>query len=153
MPNYTIPPFEWDSERNLYTIRHRLTSGQFCQMWFMRDDGRNRYAYAVAFAVADKKKHLAGWFDGDSRDRLSYRMTGRSGVEALYWARDTLLLFEKTVIPEDLLRVRGKQELKIFVFAEDGKHWRLYQKALQKYGYKMAQDQNGKAMVKNFSRK
>ena len=52
--------FTWDSESEGYYRRHRLSNGQFCQIAFYREEYSRATEYYVAFAVADKKKHLNG---------------------------------------------------------------------------------------------
>ena len=61
--NNTEISFTWDSESEGYYKRHKLSNGQFCQIGFYRWNGSRSIEYHVAFAVADKKKNLNGWFN------------------------------------------------------------------------------------------
>ena len=94
--NNTEISFTWDSESEGYYKRHKLSNGQFCQIGFYRWNGSRSTEYHVAFAVADKKKNLNGWFNQTKDDNLTLRTTGRCGVEALFWARDMLLNLKDT---------------------------------------------------------
>lgn len=98
--------------------------------------------YYVAFAVADKKKHLNGWFNQTKDDRLSCKCTGRCGIEALVWARDMLLDFENWIY------INKNEDTKIVVEGADSRRFRLYQKALSKYGYNKVKTPTTWAMVK-----
>ena len=79
--------FTWNSESEGYYRRHRLSNGQFCQIAFYRYEYSRSTEYYVAFAVADKKKHLNGWFDQTKYDRISGKCTGHWGIEELAWER------------------------------------------------------------------
>lgn len=134
--------FTWNSESEGYYRRHRLSNGQFCQIAFYRYEYSRSTEYYVAFAVADKKKHLNGWFDQTKYDRISGKCTGRCGIEALAWARDMLLEFE------DWVYIDKNEDTKIVVEGADSRRFRMYEKALSKYGYKKIREPAGWAMVK-----
>ena len=110
--------FSWDKESEGYYLRHRLSNGQFCQIAFYRWNGSRSTEYHVAFAVADKKKNHTGWFNQTKDDNLTLRATGRCGVEALFWARDMLLEFEKYIF------LRETEDTKIVVQGEDSRRFR-----------------------------
>lgn len=124
--------FTWDKESQAFFMRHKLSNGQFCMIGFYQYETNRAIEYYVAFAVADKKKALNGWFNGSADDSITLKMTGRCGLEALYWCRDRLLEFENCVH-----RPKSK-EVKIVVAGEDSKRFRMYSKALARYGYKKA---------------
>ena len=134
--------FTWDSESEGYYRRHRLSNGQFCQIAFYRYEYSRSTDYYVAFAVANKKKHLNGWFDQSQDDKLTMKYTGRCGLEALLWAKNMILEFEEWVYKEP------NKHTKIVVEGEDSKRFRMYEKALVKYGYKKIREPRGWAMVK-----
>lgn len=121
--------FTWNREVEGYFARHRLSNGQFCMVGFYRYETQRATEYHVAFAVADKKKTLNAWFNGTAGDTITLKMTGRCGLEALYWCRDKLLEFEREVY-----RNRNR-DTKIVVTAVDSKRFRMYERALSKYGY------------------
>ena len=75
-------------------------------------------------------------------DNLTLRATGRCGVEALFWARDMLLEFEKYIF------LRETEDTKIVVQGEDSRRFRLYERALSRYGYRKVKFQDGWEMVK-----
>lgn len=57
-------------------------------------------------------------------------MTGRCGIEALVWCKNMLLEFEKEVPMEK------NKDTKICVEGADSKRFRMYEKALSRYGYR-----------------
>lgn len=135
--------FSWDKESEGYYLRHRLSNGQFCQIGFYRWYSCRSTEYHVAFAVADKKKNLNGWFNQTKDDNLTLRMTGRCGVEALFWARDMLIEFEKYISS------RETDDVKIVIEGGgDPRRFRLYERALLKYGYSKVKALDGWQMIK-----
>lgn len=139
--------FTWDRESEAFFMRHRLSNGQFCIIAFYRWMCRRSIGYSVAFAVADKKKNLNGWLNQTKDDNITLKMTGRCGVEALYWCRDRLLEFEKEIMLDKVA------DTKIVVGAEDSKRFRLYSKALARYGYKKVMTPDGWTMQKSLGRR
>ena len=89
--------FTWNKESEGFYSRHKLSNGQYCMVGFFRFHTKRATCYYVAFAVADKKKNLNGWFENNKNNNIEYKMTGRCGVEALLWCRDRLLEFEEFV--------------------------------------------------------
>lgn len=102
--------------------------------------------YYVAFAVADKKKNLNGWFHNSKDNNIEYKMTGRCGAEALFWCRDRLLDFEQLIYREK------HKDTKIIVQGTDSKRFRMYEKALSRYGYKKAFMDGAWSMVRTLKR-
>ena len=137
-----INGFRWDRESEGYYARHRLSNGQFCMVAFYRFQTGRSTEYHVAFAVADKKKTLNAWFDGTKGNNIELKMTGRCGVEALFWCRDKILEFEREVHREQ------NKDTKICVSGEDSKRFRLYERALTRYGYQKVRTTYGWFMVK-----
>lgn len=142
----SLSDFKWDAENQGYFARHRLSNGQFCMIGFYQYYTQRAIEYGVAFAVADKKKALNAWFNGTSKDTISLKMTGRCGVEALLWCRDKILEFENEI-------QRSKcRDTKITISATDSKRFRMYEKALTKYGYKKAFMHGTWLMVKSLGK-
>ena len=109
---------------------------------FYRHEAPRTTEYHVAFAVADKKKTLNAWFNSTSEDTITLKMTGRCGLEALYWCRDKLLEFEREVYPHRSI------DTKIVVTAEDSKRFRMYERALARYGYRKVKYGNEWEIIK-----
>lgn len=122
--------FKWDRESNGWYARHKLSNGQYCMIGLYRFHMNRATCYSVAFAVADKKKNLSGWFESNKNNTIEQKMTGRCGIEALLWCRDRLLDFERFV------SIEKNMDTKIIVQGSDSKRFRLYEKVLSKYGYK-----------------
>lgn len=142
MANMLSEIFTWNRESEGWYARHKLSNGQYCMVGFFRFHTSRATCYYVAFAVADKKKNLNGWFSNDSNNNIECKMTGRCGAEALLWCRDRLLDFERLV-------GRDKSEdIKIIVQGADSKRFRMYERALSRYGYKKAFMDGGWSMIK-----
>lgn len=126
--------FELDRANDMFWQRHTLSNGQVCMIGFVRDfsDGGTE-EYNVVFAVADKKKQLRAFFEGSKENTITLKSTGKCGVEALYWAKDKILEFEEEIIGYNY----GKGDnVAIIVTGEEKRRFRLYEKALSRYGYK-----------------
>lgn len=138
--------FTWDKESEGWYSRHRLSNGQYCMVGFFRHHMNRATCYYVAFAVADKKKNLNGWFNNDRNNTIECKMTGRCGAEALFWCRDKLLDFEEFVYKE------RSCDTKIVVQGADSKRFRMYERALSRYGYKKSYIYGGWSMVKTLEK-
>lgn len=134
--------FTWNKECESYFSRHRLSNGQFCMIGLYRYEASRTTEYHVAFAVANKKKTLNAWFNGTSGDTITLKMTGRCGLEALYWCRDKLLEFEYEVYQHRSV------DTKIVVTAEDSKRFRMYERALARYSYQKVKYGNKFEIIK-----
>lgn len=139
--------FTWDRESKGYYSRHKLSNGQYCMIGLFQFRMKRSLCYYVAFAVADKKKNLNGWFNGDSNNNIELKMTGRCGIEALLWCRDKLLEFE------DFVPLIKHEDTKIVVVGSDSRRFRMYEKALARYGYKKVFMEGEWSMVKVLERK
>jgi len=142
--------FTYDDENLAYYARHKLSNGQYCMIAFVEYYyGYSRtLEYFVIFAVANKKKNLNGYFNGDKNNNLTLKMTGTCGTEALYWARNMIHEFEKTV--KEKTENSKYDEVKICVMGEDGRRFRCYAKYLQKHGYRITSTQWGLSLIKSF---
>ena len=107
-----------------YYKRHFLSNGQVCEIRFYKDESKN--SYSVGFCVANKKKYLNAWFSGE-KNSISYKSSGRCGLEALLWAKNQLAQFEQFI----------DKPCEILITGEDQKRFRVYKWALEKCGYKM----------------
>lgn len=96
--------FTWDRECEGYFARHRLSNGQFCMIGFYKFETSRAIAYYVAFAVADKKKALNGWFDGSSDDSITE--PGSGGLAMLFpWTSPCILIMMATPLHSPTLFV------------------------------------------------
>lgn len=120
-----------------FSKRHKLSNGQVCEIRFYLDDDTAGYdRFYVAFAVANKKKHLSTWFDGRCPALIDFKITGTAGVEALIWCKDQILSFEQKVL--ELFAVfyseHPSQEIQIIIGADDTRRFRAY-RYMKRYGY------------------
>lgn len=70
----------------------KLSNGQSAVICFgknYRHEIGSGYDYAVAFAIANKKKVLRQWLNSDGYGDLDMTTTGKCGVEGLLWAFHT----------------------------------------------------------------
>ena len=137
--------YSWTSGLQAYIARHRLSNGQFCQIVMYKHRGSRAVEFHVAFAVADKKRSLNGYFSGSKNDSISGKMTGRCGAEALYWCKDALAVFENDVAPRYL---SNSAEVKIVVYGADPRRQRFYQMVLSRLGFRIENTCWGYGMVK-----
>ncbi len=126
--------FEYNRTDSMYWRRHKLSNGQFCMIGFQQglSDCGDMEDYNVVFAVADKKKQLRGFFNSSKENNITLKSTGKCGVEALFWARDMILEFEMQIQAFK----KNNATISIMVAGEDARRFRLYERALSKYGYK-----------------
>lgn len=122
--------FSYDIENDMWWCRHKLSNGQYCMIGFedFSDDVDKVSNYNVVFAVADKKKQLRAWFENSKNSNITLKSTGRCGVEALFWARDRILDFERLCATSTHTSI-------IWVTGEDSRRFHLYERALSRYGY------------------
>lgn len=139
--------FTWNKESEGWFARHKLSNGQFCMIAFYRWYYSRSVEYYVAFAVANKKKNLNGWFNGTKEDNITLKMMGRCGIEALLWCRDKLLEFEREV------RIEDSMDTKICVGGADSKRFRMYERALSRYGYRKVKTNWGEWLMVKFLQK
>lgn len=118
--------FSWDVTHECYLKRHRLSNNQCCLITFYRDYGTNGAEYQVGFAVGDKRKDVDAYLlGGNDARRIDCKTVGTCGLEALVWARQTILEFETYV----------KKPAKIIIFGADNKRLRVYERAMKRHGY------------------
>lgn len=140
--------FKWSRKYSgAWCARHKLSNGQYCLIAFIRFYTSRDTCYYVEFAVADKKKNLNGRFESVRNNNIEGKMTGRCGIEALLWCRDRMLDFERFVHKEK------NRDTKIVVQGSDSKRFRMYERALSRYGYKKVFMAEAWSMVKNLGRK
>ena len=127
--------FTYDYNTDTFWCRHKLSNGQYCMVSFdgFSEPGDSIWNYNVAFAVADKKKQLKAWFEGTKDNTITLKSTGKCGIEALFWARDRILEFELRVKEGSFWRVR--RPVAIWITGEDARRFRVYERAMSRYGY------------------
>lgn len=126
MEEYDI--FLWDRDDDAFYRRHRLSNGQYCMVKFVRYRTDYYNVYYTVFAVADKKKKLAAYFNEASGNTITLKTTGRCGLEALVWCYRTMVDFEGYLADFSV-------PSKVAVIGEDQRRFRAYEKALSKKGY------------------
>lgn len=124
--------FEWDSKGNAYRKRHKLSNGQYCEVRFYKNGSDYETIYYVAFAVANKKKNLSGWFAETRDNNITLKSTGRCGLEALVWCYHAITEFEQG-LSEQVSASNWK--IKLAIIGEDHRRFQMYEKALSKKGY------------------
>lgn len=130
---------EYNCQQNYYFEQHKLSNGQFCRIEFIEI---KQGEYGVVFAVADKKRNLRGYMEETSENTLTLKSTGRCGLEPFIWCKDKMLEAET--------EISGLR--KLFVLGEDSRRFRIYEKALKRYGYRKENTHLGFVMVKHFGR-
>lgn len=135
----TIWDYGYDRKNDIFFVPHTLSNGQHCMIGFTHegDDFKRRSDFYVCFGIANKRKSVKGFFYGTKDNDITLKSTGRSGIEALKWARDRILEFEEVLSYEcerdacwlgDAVTIR--------VAGEDSRRFRMYERALSKYGYR-----------------
>ena len=124
---------------------YKLKSGQVCKVWFIRYAKDKHIDYIVAFAVANKKKDLEKWIRQEA-NQISYKYTGKSGVEPLLWCRKKIIEFEELVAEDDT-------DSRIIVSGEDNRRFRAYEYGLKNYGYRKVFINGYWAMIKDIKRR
>lgn len=121
---------------------YKLKSGQVCKVWFLRyDTPYKRVDYTVCFAVANKRKELEKWINQEE-NKISYKYTGKSGIEPLIWCRKKITEFEELVEWDDT-------DSRIIVTGEDNRRFRAYEYGLKNYGYRKVFMNGYWAMIKD----
>lgn len=89
----------------------KLSNGQSAVICFdknYRHEIGSGYDYAVAFAIANKKKVLRQWLNSDGYGDLDMTTTGKCGVEGLLWAFKMVREFiDKHMYESDRIIVYG----------------------------------------------
>lgn len=119
----------------------RLRKNRF-QRW--TDDYQT--LYYVVFCVADKKKHLNGYLNASKENRITLKITGHCGIEALVWCYKMLKEFEEGVYVPRSHRVR------LAVMGDDKRRFHMYERALSRRGWHKEFLYGQWTMVKEVSR-
>ena len=90
-----------------------------------KDDFDKYKTYTVSFAIANKKKHLNNWLNGNTGFSIDSTQTGTAGFEGLIWAYKMLKQFEKEVCCI----------CNIIVQDPDSRRFRIYEHFLKRDGY------------------
>lgn len=98
----------------------KLSNGQSVVICFdknYRHEIGSGYDYAVAFAIANKKKVLRQWLNSDGYGDLDMTTTGKCGVEGLLWAFKMVREFIGTHMYEND---------RIIVYGSDARRQKVY---------------------------
>lgn len=121
------------NEIKCFYKKHILSNNQICQIIFCEYKWyfNKKIEYYVGFAVADKKKDLNNWFNGNKQSRIDHKTSGNCGLEALIWAKKQLIEFE-----EFIKEKYYDYNIKICIEADDSKRMRTYYYGLKDLNYK-----------------
>lgn len=98
----------------------KLSNGQSAVICFdknYRHEIGSGYDYAVAFAIANKKKVLRQWLNSDGYGDLDMTTTGKCGVDGLLWAFKMVREFIGTHMYEND---------RIIVYGSDARRQKVY---------------------------
>lgn len=77
-----------------YTARTKFSNRQTGILFLNKEDLNKTVEWNVSFAIANKRKHIQAWLQGD---RVMDNATGTCGLEGLIWAKNGLLEFEEFI--------------------------------------------------------
>lgn len=100
------------------------------QFEFMEELGDGTASYNVSLELRRKRKRAPEHLE----------VTGRDGLEPASWALQALSEFEQHPGHERPIRIE--------VFGEDNRRWKLYEKILTKRGYSVTMIENQRTLVK-----
>ena len=112
-----------------YHIFGTLTNGQTIYIGFKDSEYYNCVGYFVIAAIANKKKHIRNWLNGEMNP-IELKGTGKCGLEGLFWAKRMIKEFEifiKEKHPNELVKIE--------VFWADQRRFRVYKRGLPDYAY------------------
>ena len=125
----------------------KLQNNQTVAIYFFRNQASRGYEYNVAFAIANKRKHIKNWLKGEGGDVLSDRSTGKCGLDGLVWAKQQIIEFEK-FIPSSFHR---SEEVIICIGWADNRRRDVYEHYLKRIGYKMGYRDGSKCLFKKIA--
>lgn len=117
----------------------KLSNGQTIGIFFYRNDYNKRYMYYIYLVIANKKKYIWQSVMGQ-RDVVSFKETGRCGLEGLLWAKQQIIDFESS----DHMHLGDM----ICVSWLDNRRRNAYIYGLTKIGYKVGHIDNKKCLYK-----
>lgn len=135
---------EFNDNEYYFYERTTLDNGQVAEIRFYEDVTSDFVEWGVAFAVADKKKHLKAWFNSErGGEKINGKQTGKNGISALLWAKQKIIDFIKNppvVVSSNPQRVR--------VSWIDNRRKRVYMHSLGKCGFRYVPDKDyGHALI------
>lgn len=127
-----------DDDYSGYHVFGTLTNGQTIYIGFKDSEYYNCISYFVLVAIANKKKHIRNWLNGEMNP-IDLKGTGKCGLEGLFWAKKMIKEFEvfiKEKYPNEMVKIE--------IFWADQKRFRVYKRGLPDYMY----SQSGKYLFK-----
>lgn len=112
----------------IYRAKTLLTSKQTVFIDFV---GQDQGIFTVSLVILDKKKHIRKWMSGSGTSNLECMTTGKCGLEALLWAKNAILEFEKWIPGE----WPWLESIRIDVGWADSRRKRVYMYGLRRHGY------------------
>ena len=84
---------DYDKNTETWMEYYKLTNNQTCGIAFQKNETKKIIYWNVVFAVGDKKSYVKGYIFNNDIGNLTCRTTGKSGLEALVWAKIKLIEF------------------------------------------------------------
>lgn len=125
----TLKKYGYKYDDGYYNTK-KLSNGQTAAIFFFKEKLKRCTEYSIAFAIANKKKHITQWVLGE-RDILSDKETGNCGLEGLIWAKKQLVEFEK------FIKENKNGNVVISIYWTDNRRRNVYEKVLKKLGYQI----------------
>jgi hypothetical protein len=126
-----------------YQSRKKLNSGQTVAIFFVKEERSRSTDYHILLLIANKKRDIND-FILEKRDVLTDKITGRCGLEGLFWAKRMLLKFEDMIAQ----KYCGEKEVCIVINATDSRRKKVYIQSLKKYGYILSIRDNKQSIFK-----
>lgn len=114
-----------------YTTRTKFSNRQTGILFLNKEDLNKTIEWNVSFAIANKRKHIQAWLQGD---HAIDDTTGTCGLEGLIWAKNGLLEFEE-FIKNHYLKSPDHKNHRITILWTNSKRKRVYVNYLKRYGY------------------
>lgn len=97
---------------------------------FIENPYKNKICYYVAFTIANKKRDINGWLNGEANN-INLKETGRNGLTPLLWAKKQIVDFEKWIVKGTY----DNKDIYICIVWDDNRRRNAYQYGLRKNGY------------------
>ena len=118
-----------DDDCSGYHVFGTLASGQTIYIGLKDSNYYNCIGYFVLVAIANKKKHIRSWLDGQMNP-IDLKSTGKCGLEGLFWAKAAIKEFEifiKEKYPNEMVKIE--------IFWADQRRFHVYRRGLPDYQY------------------
>ena len=132
--------FKDNSDYKYETIK--LLNGSTALICFQKTEYRNSIEYNVVFGVSNKRKYLYQWINGEIELSDWHQKTGFS-LEGLLWAKRKIIEFS-----EQVKLTNPSLPSYIIVRWWDNRRRNVYERGLEKLGFKMIFDKDGKRLMK-----